>query len=121
MSEKKVIEKPDYQKRNPSGLKPKGRAVLVKPYEVQKSTSLIQLPPSVQARQQMIEDRAVVVAIGPACWDDEKEPRAAVGDRVMIARYSGYMVNGPEDGEVYRVINDQDIYVQIDVAEHLEK
>lgn len=120
MSEKKVKEKPDYTKGNPSGLIPKGRAVLTKPYDVQKQTSLIELPPGVSSRMTMFEDRVIVVAIGPACWDDEAEPRAKVGERVMISKLSGNIVIGPADGETYRVINDKDIYVGIEVAEHLE-
>ncbi len=111
MSNQKVSEKIDYRKGNPSGLAPVGRAILVIPDKVQKG--LIQLPPGVSDRQMMIEDRVTVVAIGPHCWHDEPTPRAEVGDRVMVAKFSGYMVQGPADGQMYRVINDQDIYVKL--------
>lgn len=121
MSVQKLREKIDFKTGNPSGLKPVGKAVLVKPYELQKVDSLLVLPASVKDRQRMIEDRAVVVAIGPSCWDDEATPRAVIGDRVMISKFAGTMATGILDGETYRVINDKDIYLQIDVAEHLEK
>ena len=61
----------------------------------------------------MIEDRAVVLEIGPAAWDNEPEPRAKVGDHVMISKFAGTMAQGPLDGKTYRIINDQDIYVVI--------
>lgn len=93
----------------------------MKPYELQKATSLIQLPPSVSDRQKMIEDRAIVVAIGEACWDDEAQPRAAIGDRVMISKFAGTMTTGVLDGETYRVINDKDIYLQITADSDQEK
>ena len=44
--------------QNPSGLKPLGRAVLIKHYEAKKK-SLIELPPSVLQQQILIELIAV--------------------------------------------------------------
>lgn len=107
-----MTEMPDYTKGNPSGLVPKGRSVLVKPYEMMKKTSPIILPPTVGDRQRMIEDRAVVVAIGPAAWDDEAEPRAVIGEHVMISKFAGNMIPG-DDGVLYRIVTDRDIYVGI--------
>lgn len=98
---------------NPSGLEPLGIAVLVKPYEPELNRSLIQIPITVRMRTQLSETRAIVVAIGPEAWGDEKAPRAAVGDKVMITRYAGTMISGPLDEEVYRVINDRDLFCRI--------
>lgn len=97
---------------NKSGLEPRGHAVLIKPYELE-STSLIVIPDSVKERNKMIESRAIVIDAGSAAWDDEDEPRAMPGDKVMVARYTGNMVQGTLDGETYRMINDRDIYCRI--------
>ena len=60
---------------NTSGLKPLGRAVLVEHYEPEKVDSLIVMPDMVRDKTLMVEQRAVVVEIGPACWPDEPPPR----------------------------------------------
>lgn len=98
---------------NASGLRPKGHAVLGLPYEVPKKDSRIVLPDAVKERTQMLQDRVRVVAIGAACWNDEPEPRARVGDLVLIPYLSGRMVRG-RDGVLYRVINDKDVIAETD-------
>jgi len=97
---------------NGSGLVPLGRAVLVEHYEPERKGAMIQLPDSVHERTLMVEQRAVVIAIGPACWPDEPA-RAKVGDKVLISKLAGYMAKGPKDGKVYRLINDRDIFAGI--------
>lgn len=91
---------------------PLGRAVLVEYYEPERKESLIIVPDNVKDRSVMVEQRAVVVECGPACWPDEPA-RAVPGDRVMIARYSGYAAVGPADGARYRIVNDRDIFAKI--------
>lgn len=102
---------------NNSGLKPLGRAVLLEPYEPEVKKSLIELPDSVRERSMMVETRAIVLDIGPAAWDDEKEPRAAVGDKVLISKFAGILAKGTADGKTYRVVNDIDIYMKITAEE----
>lgn len=97
---------------NNSGLKPLGRAVLVEHYEPEKRASLIELPDFVNDRVMMVEQRAIVVEVGPACWPDEPA-RAQSGDKVLISKMSGYMAIGPADGKRYRIINDRDIFAAI--------
>ena len=97
---------------NNSGLKPRGRAVLVEHYEPEAKASLLVIPDAVQDRSLMVEQRAVVVEVGPACWPDEPA-RAIPGDRVLISKMSGYMAVGPADGKRYRLINDRDIFAAI--------
>ena len=98
---------------NTSGLKPLGRAVLVKHYEEEKKKeSLIEIPDIVKDRTLMVEQKVVVIEVGPACWPDEP-PRAKPGDKVMISAMAGYMTRGPKDGERYRCVNDRDIFMQI--------
>jgi len=109
-------------RRNSSGVSPRGRAVLVRPYLVEERTGggLI-LPQEVIRKDQLAEQRAVVVEIGPLAWKQEKpwwnpwaEGRAQVGDRVLFSKWAGYQFTGTEDGQTYRVVNDSDIFMRID-------
>lgn len=103
---------------NDSGLIPLGRAVLVKMEEAQKKGGMIAIPDSVKERQSIMEDRAVVVAIGAECWADESTPRAAVGDSVIVTKMAGYVVRGPKDEQLYRLVNDRDIFCRIEGVNH---
>lgn len=98
---------------NNSGLRPAGRAILVHPYQVKLSSSVIVVPDEVANREQMIEQRAIIVEIGPTAWSDEAEPRAKVGDHVFVAKFSGFTAIGPKDGLQYRFVNDKDIFAVI--------
>lgn len=104
---------------NPSGLAPVGRAVLVRPYQPEIKKGLIVMPDSVGINQAIVEQRAIIVAIGPAAWAEElaagHPARAKVGDKVLISGYAGYMAKGTADGEQYRFVNDKDIFAQIEV------
>lgn len=97
---------------NPSGLEPLGRAILVEHYEPERKESVIILTETTHDRSLMVEQRATVVAVGPAAWPNEP-PRAKPGDRVMIAKLAGYLAVGPADGKRYRLINDQDVFAKI--------
>ena len=99
-------------KENQSGLKPLGRAVLVRMYEPSKK-GLIEIPKDVRASTALMEQRATVIEIGPECWSDEQEPRAEPGDKVLVTRLAGYQAVGPFDGELYRLVNDRDIFCKI--------
>ena len=101
--------------KNESGLIPVGQAVLVEPYEPEFAvrSSTIVIPPSARERMTMAEQRAKVIEIGPEAWNDERGPRAAVGDKVMVSAYAGFLTIGPLDGKQYRVINARDIFLRI--------
>jgi co-chaperonin GroES (HSP10) len=88
--------------------------VLVEPYEPSKKDSLIVMPDTVRERSLMIETRAVVVAVGPEAWSDEKAPRAFPGDHVLISKHAGVMANGTKDGKPYRLVNDRDIFCELE-------
>jgi len=95
---------------NKSGLKPLGVAVLIKPYEPERKGGQIVLPDAVAGRNAMVDNRAVVVEVGPNAWHDESTPRAAAGDKVLITKFAGFMAKGPLDDETYRLVNDRDIF-----------
>jgi len=98
---------------NNSGLEPRGVAVLIELYEPERKGAMIVLPDNVQGRMSMVENRAVVIAIGPSAWHDEPAPRAAVGERVLVTKYAGFVAKGPKDGKTYRLVNDRDIFCAI--------
>lgn len=99
---------------NPSGVKPLGRAVLVKPYTPERKEGLIVLPDEALQRDQMVEQRAIVIETGKYAWHDEPEPRASAGQKVLVSKFAGYMVRGTADGEQYRLVNDRDIFAAIE-------
>lgn len=99
---------------NKSGLRPCGVAVLVEPYEPEFKSSIIAIPQTVADRSKMIENRAVVIEVGPEAWKDESRPRAVVGDKVYITKYAGVLAMGTADGKPYRLVNDRDIYCVIE-------
>lgn len=98
---------------NRSGLEPRGVAVLIKTYEPERKGAQIVIPDSVQGRMAMVDNRALVIAIGPSAWHDEPAPRAKVGDKVLVTKFAGFMAKGPADGEMYRLVNDRDIFCAI--------
>jgi co-chaperonin GroES (HSP10) len=101
-----------YEVENTSGLRPLGRAVLVKEYQPERAGSLIAIPDFVQERTTAIETRAIVVEVGAACWPDEPV-RARVGDKVFISKLAGFVARGTKDGALYRFVNDRDIFAAI--------
>lgn len=105
--------------KNTSGLAPVGRAVLVKPYKVSEtigSMGLI-LPDDVRKKDQLAEQRAVVIECGSECWATESRPRAKPGDAILFSKWAGYSAVGPADGAEYRIVNDSDIFTVITVKE----
>ena len=106
---------------NKSGLHPKGVAILLMPYEPEVkiwSDTLI-IPDSVRESLQVLENRQVVVEVGPAAWADEIKdgypPRAVVGDVVMITKHAGFVSTGA-DGKLYRMVNAREVFCGIDAA-----
>lgn len=94
---------------NTSGWIPAGRAVLVLPNDVQDKKSLIHLPATVTDRTKMMQDRAIVIAVGPEAWSEESAARAKPGDQVILAAFSGYLLEG-DDKKLYRFVNERDIF-----------
>lgn len=103
------------QQENKSGLHPLGRAVLIKPLDSERLSSVIAIPDNVKALMHMVEQEAIVVEVGPEAWVDEAFKRAYPGNRVMVTKYAGFMAEGPLDGEAYRLVNDRDIFCRVEV------
>jgi co-chaperonin GroES (HSP10) len=105
---------------NKSGLHPQGRAVLLVAHEPERKDSVIVVPPSLEEKTQMLVNQAIVLEVGRTAWDDEPVPRARVGDIVLIAGFSGRMATG-QDGKLYRIVNDRDIFCTVDDAVEARK
>lgn len=97
---------------NNSGLAPLGRAVLLKHYEPERKGGLIVIPENVKDRTVMLEQRAVVIELGPHCYPDEPR-RCWPGDKVLVSKMAGYLAKGPADGETYLMVNDRDVFAKI--------
>lgn len=100
---------------NRSGLRPLGRTVLVEPYEPEVKRGMIVIPATVSERTMQAEMRCVVIAVGEEAWKEEKSPRAKAGDKVLVSKYAGTLCQGTLDGKLYRVVNANDIFLQIAV------
>ena len=91
------------------GFEPANNKVLVLPDAVAKySTGGIALPQELLEKEEYAQIFATLVAVGPDAWRDKKTAAAAVGEKVMIAKFTGQLFTGP-DGRRYRVIHDTDI------------
>lgn len=104
----------DINQLNP-GFVAAGHRVLVFVFPVERTTDGgIVIPENVAKREDMKQERAYVVNIGPTAWLDTPGGRAreqawaGPGDFVYISKYAGYKVEG-KDGNEYRIINDLDI------------
>lgn len=98
---------------NESGLEPRGVAVLIEAYEPERKGALIEIPDQVQRQMSIVDQRALVIAVGPHAWFDEGGPRAIPGEKVLVTKYAGMMAKGPKDGRQYRLVNDRDIFCVI--------
>lgn len=89
-----------------AGIRACGYRVIVEPENEEKTTEGGIIIPSKERAEQEI---GRVVAVGPDAWYDYKEPWAKVGDRCLYSKYGGKIVDSPENGIRYRVLNDEDI------------
>jgi len=102
-----------------TNIEPFLHSVLVKPFKKEeidpvKKRALaagIALPePEDSNRAKAGVDRGVVVKIGPTAWKDyEVEPPCKPGDVVLFTKHAGTAVED-EDGELYLLMTDQDIF-----------
>ena len=91
---------------------PAGHRVLVKAEEVEKVTKGgIILSDTAVDRNTEANIFGVIVAIGETAWKafDDGAAWASVGDRVAFAKYGGFVIEDPDTGEKFRLLNDDDI------------
>lgn len=95
--------------------RPAGHRVLVKVDELEtQSKGGIILPGNDKGRKEDAQITGELVAVGPQAWKEfsDGEPWAKVGDRVLFAKYGGYVAE--IDGQKYRVMNDEDITMVVE-------
>ncbi len=93
-------------------IEPCGHKLVVKPEEVEEVTAGgIILPGSVKDSEQRNTIKGVVVTVGAQCWKEFSDgtPWTSVGDRIVFSKYSGVILEDEEDGQEYRIINDEDV------------
>ncbi|MDR0930642.1 MAG: co-chaperone GroES [Clostridiales bacterium] len=91
-------------------IQPLADRVVLKPTEAEEVTkSGIVLPGNAQEKPQIAE----VVAVGPGgiVNGDEVKMEVAIGDKVLISKYSGTEVK--VDGEEYTIVRQMDILAKI--------
>jgi len=121
-------------KMNRSGITPVGDRVIVKPDVIKEETGAIYIPKQVRDQHAGAQTIGTFIAAGPDAWAHRtetsyeaihgsfrltgkkvigySEPFAVPGDRVAFAKYGGLEVTG-EDGEIYRIMNDEDITARV--------
>lgn len=98
---------------NTSGIEPLDVRVLVHPDPVVEVTKGgIYLPDQVKETEKFATVKATLVAVGVNAFAEAKaNPSFSApepGARVMIAKYGGVNIKG-EDGQEYRLMNDEDV------------
>jgi chaperonin GroES len=98
---------------NLSGIYPVGYRVLVKPDPIeQKTAGGIVIPDSLKEGHDRAQATGQVIALGEFAFKEWPRHWASVGDRVLFAKYGGIHMIG-EDGESYRLLNDEQITAKI--------
>lgn len=125
---------------NEAGIAPCGDRVLIRPDPIEDEITEagFVLPDQYRKKYENAQASGTLVAVGPDAFrhvtervyrikdDGRKElaeerlrgysgPFAAIGERVAFAQYSGVRVRG-EDGELYIILNDEDITARISDA-----
>jgi co-chaperonin GroES (HSP10) len=99
-------------------IEPAGHRVVVKPDDVAEKKGSLYLPQTARELERQATMQGTVLAVGPTAWKEfaDGQAWAAVGDRVIFARYGGgtykeeILENGVRTGErEFRLLNDEDI------------
>ncbi len=95
---------------------PLGHKVLVKADSVEKTTEsgIVFMTADTQKQEQAACSLGTLVDHGDQAWrafskDFTGNPWCKRGDRVYFSRYAGAKIDDPETGDVYVLMNDEDI------------
>jgi len=63
-----------------------------------------------EKREDASVDKGIVLAIGTSCWSGfgDGTPWCGVGDEIFFAKFAGKMVDDPDTGETFMLMNDED-------------
>jgi co-chaperonin GroES (HSP10) len=108
------------QVSNQSGFRATGHRILLEVEVIEhKTESGIILQSKTVEAEQNVQVVAKVIEIGPDAWSDKSTDYCAVGDKVLVGKYTGKFHESPHDKKLYRFVNDLDIItplVDIDTA-----
>lgn len=96
---------------NPTGIIPVEFKVLIKVSDIDFSPVIL-LPDTVRDKQQMANDRGILVAVSDMAFSDWKGRKPKAGDAVIFNRYAGSVIHYQKKGkdrEQFRLCNDKDI------------
>lgn len=97
-------------------LHPAGYRVLVKLKQIDEVKGKIEIPSHIQDAHKRATQEAYVIEIGHCAWKaiHDGEPWCKVDDLVLIAKYSGEDRIDKATGDIYRIINDEDIFAIVE-------
>lgn len=99
-------------------VQPVGHRVAVEVDAVPERYGNLYLPTTGRERQQNASVVGTLLAVGDQCWKEfgDGRPWCQVGDKVLIAKYGGYMMKDVVDGEErdIRILNDEDIIAKLE-------
>ena len=93
-------------------IKPAGHRLLVRPDKVEEKTAHgIILPSSAVDAKEQTQIFGTVVSLGKTAFKafDDGDNWCEVGDRIAFARYGGFIIEDPDTGELFRLLNDEDV------------
>ena len=98
---------------NLSGITPVGYRVLVKPDALEEKTKGgIVIPTTMRDDHDRAQATGTVVALGEFAFKEWPVNWALTGDRVLFSKYGGIHLTGA-DGELYRLLNDEQITAKV--------
>ena len=90
------------------GIQPVEYKVLVKPDPVDEMTrGGLFVPDTVNEKLAIAQQKGTLIAIGGKAFEDFGDPKPAIGDKILFAKYAGFMIR--QDRDEYRVVNDKDV------------
>jgi chaperonin GroES len=99
---------------NTSGIRVLWIRALVKLDKVEEKTQGgIFIPEQVKDKEEELQVKGTLIAVGPNAFDEMGGDPPRPGDRVYVGRYAGSWIYGA-DGERYRLINGRDIFAVIE-------
>jgi len=93
--------------------KPVGNKILVlmDKAETKTASGIVIASGTFEERAEMAQMRGTVVAMGESAYHDQPTKWVKIGDRVMVAKYAGFLHNegDPKSPDRYRIIHDLDV------------
>ncbi len=94
-------------------IEPCGHFLLVEIEKVEEVTpSGLILVKGQREREQQSSCDGVIIAIGPDAWFDKKTRWANIGDKILIEKYAGFVIDSEKYGygdRVLRLVNDEQV------------